>query len=169
MLSKRSWHSTPTGSTIFVFQSIIMVYTKFYSLIHIAILLLWSGVDLVGQKQSSINELASALHQALINRNEIQLDKLLHEDLSYGHSNGWVEHKSELLNNNRTKYLIYEHITMDSLTITKFKNISILRFKAVYDIVFNGKNISIPLHVCQIWVKTKRTWKLLARQSTKLG
>jgi len=123
---------------------------------------------LLSQKQNPVEVLSKSLNQALIDRNENQLKQLLHADLSYGHSNGWVENKEELLHNNQTKYLIYEKISMDSLSLKYSDNVSVLPFQSMIDAILNGKSVNLKLHVCQVWLKTKGKWKLLARQSTKI-
>ena len=43
---------------------------------------------------------ARSLNSALIQKDSLLLVKLLHPSLSYGHSNGWVENKQEVIENN---------------------------------------------------------------------
>jgi hypothetical protein len=145
-----------------------MLFTGRKPLLLNLLIILLCKFDLAGQKQNSPEQLAHSLHTALIERNENQLKKLLHPGLSYGHSNGWIENKEELIQNNQSKYLVYEKIKADSIFSNRNGNIAVLRFNAVHEVRLKDKSISLNLHVCQVWVKHKGRWKLMVRQSTKL-
>lgn len=121
------------------------------------------------QQSQPIISAAKSLHKALIQKDSMQLEELLHPGLSYGHSNGWVETKQEVLNHLLSNYLIYEHIVPDSMYCQVSKKFAIVRFQAVHEVILQGKAIRLNLHVCQVWIKSHKRWKLLARQSTKIG
>jgi hypothetical protein len=125
--------------------------------------------QLSAQKNEILLQSVQSLNQALLTNDSSTLQLLLHKDLSYGHSNGWIEKKEELIRNNNSGYLIYKVIQVDSMHIQIEDKLAIARYTATHDIVLNGKSISLKLHVCQTWVKQKRKWKLLARQSTKIS
>ncbi|MBK6543747.1 MAG: nuclear transport factor 2 family protein [Saprospiraceae bacterium] len=146
-----------------------LVFNNIRRIFILLVLLTNLQVFLNGQECIILESLVKDFNNTLISRDAKQLDKLVHSDLTYGHSNGWVENKNEFLINNQSKYLIYEKIEMDSLQIHCFDKLAIVRFHALHDIILNGKIISLKLHVCQTWIKTKGKWKLLARQSTKLS
>ena len=146
-----------------------MIYKKNLIIFQFALLLLYSGLTLFAQEQISVEDLSKSLNQALIESNDNQLVLLLNEDLSFGHSNGWVENKEELIRNNQSKYLVYEKISMDSKSVKSSDNTIVLRFQSITDAILNGKRISLKLHVCQVWIKTKGKWKLLVRQSTQIN
>lgn len=125
--------------------------------------------QLSAQKNEILLQSVRSLNQALLTKDSSALHFLLHKDLSYGHSNGWIENKEELIQNNTSGYLIYKIIQVDTMHIQIMDKLAIARYTATHDIVLNGKSISLKLHVCQTWVKQKRKWKLLARQSTKIS
>lgn len=146
-----------------------MTYRNSFSFLACFLILLLFDTRAYTQKSSSFESIVNNLNQALIDKNQNQLSQLLHEDLSYGHSNGWVETKDELINNNVSHYLIYERIQMDSLTLNYSGKFAIIRYQAIHDVILKEKKISLLLHVCQVWIKSKGRWQLLARQSTKLS
>lgn len=132
-------------------------------------ILLLCSFQIVAQQSNLVISDALNLHDALIQKDSLQLEELLHPELSYGHSNGWVETKQEVLNHILSNYLIYEHILPDSMNCQVSKKFAIVRFQAVHEVVLQGKAIRLNLHVCQVWIKSHKRWKLLARQSTKIG
>lgn len=109
------------------------------------------------------------LNQALINQETDILYKLLHKDLSYGHSNLWIEDKATLINNNSTAHLKYKFIEIEKFSFEKHKRNCIVRYYAKHNVVLHGKELNLNLHVMQVWVKQGCSWKLLARQSVKIN
>lgn len=120
------------------------------------------------QESDRLILVARSLNEALVQKDSLQLTKLLHPSLSYGHSNGWVETKQEVIENNVSDYLIYKNILVDSFQCQVSKKYAVIRFKALHDVVLKGKAIQLKLHVCQVWIKFHKHWVLLARQSTKI-
>ncbi len=120
--------------------------------------------------QKCIAEIATEkLNQALIQKDLTALDKLLHKNLSYGHSNLWIEDKVSLIQNITNNYLIYKSIIIDSIDCNRMGNQSIIRYGAKFKVIYNEKEINLNLHVMQVWIKKCGRWKLLARQSVKIG
>lgn len=132
-------------------------------------LLLVGILSIQAQDTIPFVHLTQSLNKALIDQNQDQLNALLHPNLTYGHSNGWIESKEELIQNNKSKYLVYEKISMDSLRIKTYNDVSIVRYDSTIDVNLNGKSINLKLHVCQTWVQSEGSWTLLARQSTKIN
>lgn len=121
----------------------------------------------IGQRQKP-EEQTLILNQALINKDEVILDKLLHDKLSYGHSNLWIETKKELLENNKQEVLKYYSIKNETIESIYFGKVCILRYNAVLNINYKGKDLELKLHVIQTWQKRHHRWQLIARQSVKL-
>ncbi len=115
--------------------------------------------------QSSVVE---SLHKALLEKDSAKLDKLLHKDVSYGHSNGLVETKYELYQNLKSKKIQYNSITYENLKIQNIKQIQIVRYTMLVNVDFEGKNYDLKLHCLQTWSKKGKQLKLIARQATKV-
>ncbi len=54
-------------------------------------------------------------HQALVNKNTVSINQQTDKALSYGHSNGWVETKTDLIKNLETGLYHYHSYKEDSL------------------------------------------------------
>jgi len=118
---------------------------------------------------SYLKEAASKLDKALLAGDTVSLKLLLHKDLSYGHSNAWIESKSDVLKDLKSGKLNYTKIENKERKWTADKDWATCRSTSEIGYVMDGKEGSMKLHVLQVWVKTgNNRWQLLARQSTKL-
>ncbi|MEK7226193.1 MAG: hypothetical protein AAB221_10970, partial [Bacteroidota bacterium] len=68
--------------------------------------LLFSGLlffaSLVSLAQTDEEKLTTTLkefHQALVNKNTVSINQQTDKALSYGHSNGWIETKNDMIKN----------------------------------------------------------------------
>lgn len=106
-------------------------------------------------------------HQALVKKNIVSINQQTDKALSYGHSNGWVETKTDMLKNLETGYLIYHDFKEDSLSVIVNDNVANTRFTADISATLNGKRNSFHLKVLEVWVKKGNRWLLFARQAVK--
>jgi hypothetical protein len=119
--------------------------------------------------QESIELVAQKLDMALVQKDTVVLKKLLHDDLGYGHSNGWVENKTEMIENLVTGKMQYTSIQSESPVWKQTGDMVTLRTKSKIEFIVNGKEGTLDLFVLQVWKKEGNEWKLVARQSTKLN
>ena len=109
-----------------------------------------------------------AFHQALVYRNTVSINQQTDKALSYGHSNGWVENKNEMIKNLETGYIKYHSIKEDSLNVVINGNLAHARFVGDYTVSLNGGNsVTFRLKVLEVWVKKGKRWLLFARQAVR--
>lgn len=107
-------------------------------------------------------------HQSLVKKNTVSINQQTDKALSYGHSNGWVETKSEMIKNLETGYTSYKSIKEDSLQVVINGNVAHARFVGDYEVSLNGGSTAIyHLKVLEVWVKKGKRWLLFARQAVK--
>ena len=106
-------------------------------------------------------------HQAMVMKNTVSVNQQTDKALSYGHSNGWVETKSEFMKNLETGYMIYKSYKEDSLQVVVNGNMAHARFVADINVTMNGNNGTYHLKVLEVWVKKGKRWLLFARQAVK--
>jgi ketosteroid isomerase-like protein len=106
-------------------------------------------------------------HQALVKKNTVSIIQQTDKAISYGHSNGWVETKAEMINNLETGYLTYRSFKEDSLQVTINGNVAHARFIADIEATMNQKDSQFHLKVLEVWVKKGKRWLLFARQAVK--
>jgi len=106
-------------------------------------------------------------HQALVEKNTVSINQQTDKALSYGHSNGWVETKSELIKNLETGYMKYNSYKEDSVQVMINGNVAHARFVADIAATLNGKDGNFHLKVLEVWVRKGKRWLLFARQAVK--
>ena len=125
----------------------------------------FAQIDSVGLKNTM-----QQLDKALLQKDETVLKSVLHKDLSYGHSNGWIQSKSDILNDFASGKLTYSKIENNSSAIIVInKEYATVKTNTNAEGVVNGTAFKLTLHIMQFWIKTKKGWQLIARQSAKLS
>ncbi len=121
--------------------------------------------------QTDEKKLTSTLkefHQSLVKKNTVSINQQTDKALSYGHSNGRVETKAEMIKNLETGYTSYKSIKEDSLQVTINENVAHARFLGDYEVSLNGGNAVIyHLKVLEVWVRKGKRWLLFARQAVR--
>jgi hypothetical protein len=138
-------------------------------LITIIIFLFFTST-LLAQKPSTklLSQSIAAFDKALLNKDSIALKELLDDKISYGHSNGWVQTKSEVIGDLFNGKLTYKTIAPSEATISTEGNTAAARMDVNVEVEMTGKLISLKLRVLQVWLWTNKHWVLFARQSVKL-
>jgi Tfp pilus assembly protein FimT len=106
-------------------------------------------------------------HQALVQKNTVAINQQTEKSLSYGHSNGWVQNKSDMIKDFETGLISYQSYKEDSVHVSISDNIANIRFIADIDATLRGNVVSNHLKVLEVWVKKGKRWLLFARQAVK--
>jgi ketosteroid isomerase-like protein len=120
------------------------------------------------KEEKQVAEAVEALKKALIDPTQANLEAIVAEQLSYGHSSGKIEDKKafmEALLSGKSDFLSIE-LTDQKITVSK--EVALVRHQLTAQIIDNGQNASIKLHVLLVWQKQKGNWKLLARQAVRV-
>lgn len=117
--------------------------------------------------EAKLTNTLKAFHQALVNKNTVAINQQADKAMSYGHSNGWVETKAELIKNLETGYLKYNSYKEDSIQISMNGNMASARFIADINVMVNENPGNYHLMVLEVWVKKGNRWILFARQAVK--
>jgi hypothetical protein len=132
--------------------------------------ILFLGFAIYSNAQTDEQKVTTTLkefHQALVKKNTISINQQTDKALSYGHSNGWIENKTELLNHLETGYMSYLDYKEDSVNVTVNGNMANARFIADIKAGLNGNVGNFHLKVLEVWVKKGKRWILFARQAVK--
>jgi Domain of unknown function (DUF4440) len=135
------------------------------------LIILFLVTSFVGFAQATDEEKLTAtvkeFHQALIKKNTVSINQQTDKALSYGHSNGWVETKADMIKDLETGYISYQGYKEDSITITINGALANVRFSADVAATLKGTSSSFHLKVLEVWVKKSNRWVLFARQAVK--
>ena len=106
-------------------------------------------------------------HQAIVNKNTVSINQQTDKALSYGHSNGWVQTKTDLIKDFETGYISYQSFKEDSVVILINGTMANVRFVADIAAAMKGTSYNFHLKVLEVWAKKGKRWVLFARQAVK--
>lgn len=124
-----------------------------------------------GKAEKKILDNIKALNSAIfVNRDSTVLLQIVGEQVTYGHSNGKIENKAEMVRNAMVSTTAYKDFEMSDVTISVNGKTAIVRhiLKAKsFDAA--GKEGVLHLNVLQTWIRKNKQWILVARQAVKLS
>lgn len=123
--------------------------------------------SVAGAQTSYLKDAVAKFDKALLAKDTVVLKQVLHKDLSYGHSNAWVETKSDLLKNLFNGKMTYTRIDAGERQWLTGKDWANVRSTMDIAYIMDGKEGSVRLHVLQVWMKTGKGWQMIARQGAK--
>ena len=108
------------------------------------------------------------LNKAMISADKSALEKLTADDLSYGHSTGVIQNKSDYIKDILTGPVKFLQIDKTDQTITVTDNIATVRNISSIKGTRDAGPLDLKIGILMIWIKKGDGWKLLARQGYKL-
>lgn len=118
--------------------------------------------------EEQIRTAVEDLNQAIIHPNATVLEALCSSELTYGHSSGLVQNKSEFINDLLHGPYNFTSVTSPDLTISISGNTAIARFIFLATATKADQQIDIRIGCVQIFQRENNKLKLLARQAFKL-
>ncbi|WP_300673538.1 nuclear transport factor 2 family protein [Soonwooa sp.] len=106
---------------------------------------------------------------SLMQTNNPNILNLLTKDVSFGHSNGWIQNIDDFKKDILSKKVDYKLVTQTALKEFKIykKTASIRRIIHVVG-TYKSYDFAMNLSVLEIWIKKAGHWKLWSRQSIEL-
>jgi ketosteroid isomerase-like protein len=116
---------------------------------------------------AAVAEAVADLTKAMLAADKAQLDTLVADQLSYGHSGGVIQTKAEFVDVIASKKTVYKSIVLSGQTVAVAGNAAIVRHAWASESESGGKSTLSKIGVLQVWQKQGASWKLLARQAFK--
>jgi hypothetical protein len=107
-----------------------------------------------------------ALKNALIEKDSAALNDLLASDVTYGHTNGLIQTKAQLIRSVVSKEQDYKAITPSEMNIRIYDNTGVVTMKSAVNMNYQGQPLDLKMYVTLVWIK-KNKWQLVARQGVK--
>ena len=102
--------------------------------------------------------------QAMLTKDTAALDRLLHPDLTYSHSDGKTQTKADLLKSPGNN----QSITFGETTVRVYGDTALVKGPVEFvNQTANGPN-TVHLSVLHVWLKGPQGWQMVARQATKV-
>lgn len=125
-----------------------------------------SIVEEISYSASDVKKAVMNFNKALIEKDTLLLDKLLHDSLSYGHSNGWIESKQELKDDLWNGTITYNSVKQPKINVMMIGNVATVRGDVLFNVKYKDvDDLAFDLHVLQTWVWVEGDWVMLNRQS----
>jgi len=120
------------------------------------------------QEASPFNKsITYELDEALIRKDTVSLANFIHNNLTMGHSNGWLETKTALIQTLASGNLTYNSIIKKSDLSIHHQTEKLLSTQRDIDVsgLLGETSFEVQLNVMEIWIFENNRWQLLARQS----
>lgn len=118
--------------------------------------------------QKAVSDAVEKMRKAMVDGDRAVLESIAADSLSYGHSSGKVENKTEFVENIASGKSDFVTIDLTEQTISVAGNNAIVRHILSAATNDGGKPGTVKLKILLVWVKEKGQWKLLARQAVKV-
>ena len=106
---------------------------------------------------------------SLMQNNDSKILELFSDDVSFGHSNGWVQNYQDFKTDFESGKVKYQSVHQTELKELKIKNkfANVRRIIAVKGL-YKNEIFEMKLSVLEFWICQKGVWKLWSRQSVTL-
>jgi hypothetical protein len=128
---------------------------------------------LFGFSQTSRKEKALLIQvsklDSLMENNDSKILSLFSNDISFGHSNGWIQNYEDFKKDFESGKVKYQSVKQTELKEFKIKNkfANIRRIITVKGL-YKNDGFELKLSVLEFWIRQKGIWKLWSRQSVSL-
>lgn len=121
------------------------------------------------KKEKQVAAAVAQLSKAMLDADSARLVAMVRDELSYAHSSGKIEDKATFVNALASGRSDFLSMNFTDQKITVVKNTAVVRHTLTGQVVDNGKQGDLKLHVLLVWVKKGGRWQLLARQAVRLA
>jgi hypothetical protein len=134
--------------------------------------LLFSGAYSFGQtgEAEELNQLHIRKFRWMISKNYDSLNWIADETLKFIHSNGWIQTKKDFIDDLKSGKLNYTSITIQESAVSVYDHKSaVITGKGTFKgLMPDQSEFNINLLYTEVYVRSKRRWKLVSRQASKL-
>lgn len=119
-------------------------------------------------QKTGVEEAVNKLTKLMINPDSLALNKMILNNLSYGHSSGKLQTKQEFMHSLLSKESDFVDITLTDQTVIVQNKTALVRH--TLNAKTNDKNVpgNVKLYILLIFSKEKAGWMLLGRQAVKV-
>jgi hypothetical protein len=118
--------------------------------------------------ESQIRQVENRRIQAMVKADTGELNQILADDLTYTHSSGQVDSKSQLMESLKSGARKYQAIEPDDVKVRVYGDTAIVTGKAKLKTVSKGQESSFQVRFTDVYAKRNGHWQMVAWQSTRL-
>jgi hypothetical protein len=109
-----------------------------------------------------------SLKNSLIAKDSVTLSGLLADDVTYGHTNGMIQTKAQLIRSVMNGEQDYKSIEPSDMVVRIYDETGLVTMNSKVIMTYQNNPLEMNMAVTLVWIKNKNDWKLVARQSVKL-
>ncbi|WP_316805602.1 nuclear transport factor 2 family protein [Pedobacter nototheniae] len=130
--------------------------------------LMYCSVNLCLAQKADVENAVQQLTKLMITPDSAALDKIVLGNLSYGHSSGKIQTKTEFMHSLLSGESDFVDINLTDQRVIVQNKTALVRH--TLNAKTNDKNVpgNVKLYILLIWSKEKTGWKLLGRQAVKV-
>lgn len=120
-------------------------------------------------EEEAVTKAVDAMRQAQLAQDKAKIEALASDHLSYGHSSGVIQNKTEMIDGVMSRKQKVKSIEYPELKVSIAGDAAIARQLYVSESELDGKTNTIKIGILEVWHKDGGSWKLFARQGYKLA
>ena len=133
------------------------------------ILLLSTATFAQSKAEKAVAEAVESFRKLMVDPNKAAMESMTCDELTYGHSSGKVENKTQCIEAFVSGQSDFMKIDLSEQTIQVVGKTAIVRHILMGDAHDAGKDPgAVKLKIMTVWQKQSGKWKLLARQAVKI-
>ncbi|HMP94221.1 MAG TPA: nuclear transport factor 2 family protein [Phnomibacter sp.] len=136
-----------------------------------AIILLAISTSTMAQNspaERAVKAFSERKNQWLVKGQTDSLKAALDNRCYYIHSNGWVQTAKEVIDDLKSRKMVYSSITTSESTARQFEKMVIVTGRGRFEGTVEGKPFAMNLAFTEVYLNRAQGWKLVSRQSAKL-
>ena len=118
--------------------------------------------------ESEIRQLEDRRIQAMLKADAEELNQVLADDLTYTHSSGQVDSKSQLVESLKSGERKYQMIEPRDVKVRLYGEAAVVTGRAKLKTVSKGQESSFQVQFTDVYAKKKGHWQMVAWQSSRL-
>jgi len=128
----------------------------------------FSTAQAQSKKAERLRQIELQRFEAMSARDTARLSEMLSDDLTYTHSNGLTENKSDHLHNIAAGKIVYQHMESEKMKIRVKGKAAVITGVVHVQGLYQGNEFDIRLSYTNAYFKERGKWKLVAWQSGRV-
>jgi hypothetical protein len=140
---------------------------KFFIALFVLLTLNGSAQSGYSPEQIQVMMKMRDLKTSLVGKDSVTLSGLLADDVTYGHTNGIIQTKAQLIRSVVSGEQDYKSIDPSNMLVRIYENTGVVTMNSKVTMNYQDKPLEMNMFVTLVWIKDNNDWKLVARQSVK--
>ena len=121
------------------------------------------------QVERAIEALEDKRYEAMKRADREALEQLLADDLTYVHTSGRVETKSQFINSIESGEILYRSIDREDVQVRIYGSTAVVTGLANVTVELRGRVEHLRIRFIDVYVRQNGRWNMVAWQSTRLA